>query len=207
MLPGLFLSTSTCAAHAGDAEQLQLCILAVDHDRCAANIARGEPAKKKTEELATLLLKFAEDEKCTYLLVTFSNRQHDKVNEWLNKGDKPPKVNILQLSALKEALADAEPGLAKRLEVYQDYVVPASYYADKTKESWESTLKNELSKAVIADAIFTLFENKSRLFVFVDDMFELLPEQEDGPERKVRRIQFAPSVMGPLPVEWNKRWG
>ena len=208
MLPGLFLSTSTCAAHAGAAEQRQLCILAVDHDRCAANIAKGDPAKKKTKELATLLLAFAKEATCTYLLVTFSNRQHDKVNEWLNKGDKPPRVNILQLSTLKEALALAEPKLAERLEVYPDYVVPASHYADfETKESWEADLKNKVSKAYIVDEVFKLFGDKSRLFVFVDDNFALLPAPEEGAEREVRCIQFAPSVMGPLPVEWNKRWG
>lgn len=223
-LPGLFLSTSTCAAHAGAgadadadadadagaAEQRQLCILAVDHDRCAANIATNNDAEQKTKELATLLLKFAEQENCTYRLVTFSNRQSDAINDWLNKtGDKPPRVNILHLEKLAGALAFAEPGLKDRLEVYPNYVVPANFYDTlKDRETWEAKLKKEVSKTYISDAIFKLFGDQSSRFIFVDDNFGLLPPPEQPEQRgsrEVRCIQFAPSIMGSLSVEWNKR--
>ena len=191
---------------AGGAAQRQLCILAVDHDRCAAHIAKNNATIAKTAELAELLLKWANERNCTYMLVTFSNRQTQKINEWLRKEGDPPEgdlpVNIAQLYELQKTLTKAKKDLADRLEVYPKYVVPASYFSNfESKAQWVAELKKEMSKDYIVQELLELFKHKSRLFIFVDDNFDLLPTpSEKGVFPEVHRILFAPLVMDEIRV-------
>ena len=194
---------------AGGAAQRELCILAVDHDRCAAHIAKSEAAEAKTAELAKLLFKWATTDKRNrrYMLVTFSNRQTQKINEWMGKRDDPPHVNIAQLYELQMRLTKAEEGLADRLEVYPYYVLPASYFRNiESKVQWEAKLKKEMSKKDIVNEILKLFKDESRLFIFVDDNFDLLPTpSEKGVFPEVHCIQFAPLVMGNIQVVLDEK--
>lgn len=184
-------------------------VVALDYDRCGKMLTdgsnpsrRGGMALMNTQALARLLYGMDRDRLNSHVrLVSFSNRQSDKINTDYF-GDEP-RVNLEHLDEAVEILH----GYARHDNTDVPTSVDKRYFLDQKKmdsfpdkATFKTYVKAERKQELTA-MIRAAYPDAAN-FVFVDDDWESLPQPVVD---KVYVIHFAPLIQDPKSVKFNER--
>ena len=160
-------------------------VLAIDHDRCAAHmtLGKGGVAGRNTRVFANLVKKVFVGVN-EIVLVSFSNRQSQQVNDFLNKGQAKP-TNIEHLYTISAILRQCG---VSNITVLPEYFLPHPFLDLSDFKRFASTD----DKTSLVSAILSFFPQRAS-FLFVDDVAEFLPR----PSVNVSSVQFMPAVQDP----------
>ena len=171
-------------------------VVAIDHDRCARDMDLSNHAKKNTQLLAELIEKECKNKVDRITLVSFSNRQSDKINALLNKGDSTKPTNLAHLDSVKKLLQRDV-----RIDVCADYFLEMGTF--ETLDSFKQFAKEyagQHRKKPLIDAIMKKFESAS-FFLFIDDVEGFLPKPND----RIKSVVFYPLTQDPATIKLLER--
>ena len=179
-------------------------VVALDYDGCGKLIAgpndRNQNAKGSSRDFARLLNESHSALDSHLLFVSFSNRQSDAINGWLDrkKPDASPTVNLDHLSSVVDTLR--EWGLHIPASVDARYFLEAEMgrYADEA--AWKAYVKRDLKRELYAK-IKATYADASR-FIFVDDKMENLACVQG---KGAFYVQLAPLIQPPNTVRYNEK--
>ena len=179
-------------------------VVALDYDGCGKLIAgpndRNQNAKGSSRDFARLLNESHSALDSHLLFVSFSNRQSDAINGWLDrkKPDASPTVNLDHLSPVVDTLR--EWGLHIPASVDARYFLEAEMgrYADEA--AWKAYVKRDLKRELYAK-IKATYADASR-FIFVDDKMENLACVQG---KGAFYVQLAPLIQPPNTVRYNEK--
>lgn len=140
-------------------------VLAIDHDRCAKNLDDSPRVKLPLKSIVKQLESYDAD---SVMIVSFSNRQTDKIQEMLNGN------SITHLQTIKALFSNSSE---LTFEVDTNYYGGPAYAKITSKQ--ELTAYEEMDrKQTLATSIMNAYPEASH-FLFVDDKYELLPAPTD----------------------------
>lgn len=185
-------------------EGRKVTVVALDYDGCGKLIAgpndRNQNAKNSSRDFARLLNESHSSFDSRLLFVSFSNRQSDAINGWLDKKkpDASPTVNLDHLSSAVDALR--EWGLYIPASVDARYFLEAEMgkYADEA--AWKAYVKRDLKEELYAK-IKATYPDAAR-FIFVDDKMENLACVQG---KNMFYVQLAPLIQPPGTVRYNEK--
>jgi len=179
-------------------------VVALDYDGCAKLIAgpshRNQNAKGNSRDFARLLNESHSAIDSHLLFVSFSNRQSDAINGWLEKKNPgaSPTVNLDHLSSAWSTLR--EWGLHIPASVDARYFLEAEMAAYADEAAWKAYVKRDLKRELYAK-IKATYPNANR-FIFVDDKMENLACVEG---KNAFYVQLAPLIQPPGTVRYNEK--
>jgi hypothetical protein len=185
-------------------EGKRVSVVALDYDGCGKLIAgpnhRNQNAKNSSRDFARLLNESHSTIDSHLLFVSFSNRQSDAINGWLDKkkADASPTVNLDHLSSAVATLR--EWGLYIPASVDARYFLEAEMgkYADEA--AWKAYVQRDLKEELYAK-IKATYPNADR-FIFVDDKMENLACVQG---KNAFYVQLAPLIQPPGTVRYNEK--
>ena len=194
MLPQVFLPAKAPQGVIVDGATVgeSFAVVAIDHDRCARDMERSDHAKKNTQLLAELIEKECKNKVDRITLVSFSNRQSDKINALLNKGDSTKPTNLAHLDSVKKLLQRDV-----RIDVCADYFLEMGTF--ETLDSFKKFAKEDTKKPLVA-AIVQKFRDAS-FFLFIDDVEGFLPKPND----RIKSVVFYPLTQDPATIKLLER--
>ena len=193
------------------------CVLALDHDRCGKFIKLSEsgtvmPIVKNLAEV--LKDNVGNSDECHYTLVSYSNRQSNGIN-WFLDGVKKSKVfdprkNLTHLEEVQSAFELLQLDIK---DVYDDY-----FLEDEMTEkfgiegNFEGAAFRDYAgknrKRSLRAAIQKMYPSPDTIIVYIDDEFEMLPTPDERPVEQdkypgIGWIQFF-GTMSPDQVQWEQ---
>ena len=193
------------------------CVLALDHDRCGKfiELKDGGTVMPIVKSLAKVLKdNVGNSDECHYTLVSYSNRQSNGIN-WFLDGVKKSKVfdprkNLTHLEEVQSAFKLLQLDIK---DVYDDY-----FLEDEMTEkfgiegnfkgaAWRVYVKLDRKRSLRA-AIQGMFSSPDTIIVYIDDEEEMLPTSDELPVEKDKHpgigwIQFF-GTMTPDQVRWQQ---
>ena len=180
-------------------------VVALDYDGCAKLIAgpwhHNQNAKGNSKDFARLLNESHSALDSHLLFVSFSNRQSNAINGWLDKKKKPdasPTVNLDHLSLVVDTLR--EWGLYIPSSVDARYFLEAEMVAYADEAAWKAYVKRDLKEELYAK-IKAAYPDAAK-FTFVDDKIENLACVQG---KNTFYVQLAPLIQPPGTVRYNER--
>ena len=185
-------------------EGKRVSVVALDYDGCGKLIAgpnhHSHNAKNSSRDFARLLNESHSTIDSHLLFVSFSNRQSDAINGWLDKKkpDASPTVNLDHLSSAVATLR--EWGLYIPASVDARYFLEAEMgeYADEA--AWKAYVQRDHKKELY-EKIKATYPDADR-FIFVDDKMENLACVEG---QNMFYVQLAPLIQPPGTVRYNQK--
>ena len=185
----------------------KIIVVALDYDRCGKMMAdgwerMGSIAATNTNALAQLLYGLADNRLNSHMrLVSFSNRQSDKINtEYFRDAPRANLEHLDKAGALLNAYAHLE-------SIDFGWSADKRYFLDQeamdafpSKAAFKDHVKAE-RKLELAAKIRAAYPDASS-FVFVDDDWESLPQPVVN---KVYVVHFAPLIQDPKTVKFNQK--
>lgn len=185
----------------------KITVVALDYDRCGKMISdgserKGSIAASNTKSLAQLLYGLAGNRLNSHMrLVSFSNRQSDRINTEYFRDD--PRVNLEHLDSAGAILHD----YARQQNIEFDWSADKRYFLDQermdalfTKAAFKAYVQLD-RKQELAAKIRAAYPHADR-FVFIDDEPSNLPQPVVD---KIYTVHFAPLVQDPATVKFNER--
>lgn len=200
------------------------CVLALDHDRCGKFIKLDDsntvPYIVKAnivKALADLLTtEVGNSDECEYTLVSYSNRQSDGVNWFLDhvKTSKilDLRINLNHLENVQTAFASLQ---LKIKHVYDDYFLEdemTQMFGTAGEDNFNGKAFREYvqedCKRSLRAAIQKRFPSPNTIIVYIDDEWNMLPTVDEVPVEQNKNpgigwIQFF-GTMIPEQVQWKK---
>jgi len=179
-------------------------VIALDHDGCAKLIVgpwhHNHNAKSNSKDFARLLNESHSALDSHLLFVSFSNRQSNAINGWLDKkkSDASPTANLDHLSLAVSTLR--EWGLYIPSSVDARYFLEAEMAAYPNEAAWRAHAKRDLKDELRAK-IKAAYPNAAR-FTFVDDEMKNLARAKG---ESAFYVQLAPLVQPPGTVRYNEK--
>ena len=186
-------------------EGKKVSVVALDYDGCAKLVAgpwhHNQNAKGNSKDFARLLNESHSALDSHLLFVSFSNRQSNAINGWLDKKKKPdasPTVNLDHLSSVVDTLR--EWGLYIPSSVDARYFLEAEMAAFADEAAWKAYVKRDLKEELYAK-IKATYPDAAK-FIFVDDKIENLACVQG---KNMFYVQLAPLIQPPGTVRYNER--